>query len=134
MNNAVHVCSSRDIECGHNSDTWCSQCPKWHDIGGPRVGTAWRDSRVSGLRVVENPTLAPNEMRLTLPLSFEEAEGRAKNRAFHNNVVFGHSGSSADAMVHAQRLAAFDRVRKLVNGPDLDGVLAKIRQLVNDCP
>lgn len=25
----VHVCPTRDIECGHNYQAWCVACPKW---------------------------------------------------------------------------------------------------------
>lgn len=102
MNNAVQVCPYRGIECGHNSDSWCASCPKLRGL----------NYSIGGLKVVLDPSLDANQMR----------------------VSFGHSGSSADSAAQVEKVATLEKIRKLVNGPDLDGVLAKIRQLVNDCP
>ncbi len=32
---AVHVCPTKDIECGNIPDLWCAACPKWSALRVP---------------------------------------------------------------------------------------------------
>jgi len=146
--NTVYVCPDRDIECGRNPASWCAACPQKKD-----------DLSFGGLAIKIDPTLKENETKVQVlkgrdpnsaydfhvdpgalrdpavlhSLTYDEARARMERRLL-NQVIVGHSGSSADALAQAKRLAAFEKIRQLVNGNDLDDQLAKIRALVEDCP
>lgn len=122
MNNAVQVCPERDIECGRNSQAWCETCPERQNA-----------LVIGGFSLKVDPRVPEGTVRVTIP------KGREAGLpgAFTFNFPTGSSVdrvSHHDSLTMHKRAEALEKVREILSGSDLDGVLARIRKLVNDCP
>lgn len=108
---------------------------------------------VEGFRFIVDPYLPPNSMRIEpdpLPARTDI------NRLTHTIATTKQAGRTDDVLTLAHleavrarlnspiespafnlteiRAYAFNMIRDLINSKDQDGVLAKIRQIVNNCP
>jgi hypothetical protein len=120
----VYVCPDRDIECGSYPLNWCAKCPKRGGTVLTRLSPEQRSELTAALANKEVPSLMGFKVKIDPAIP-------------DGTFVFGppvvHAESRTEVSTQARRASALVQIREVLNG-DQDGVLARIRKIVHDCP
>jgi len=141
----VYVCDEKDIECGSNPSNWCDKCPQWASVktlSEANTGLAAKCGvcGASGLHACVGfpmPKIT-EEQKAKLAQVFKKFETVASVDspvAYVESDVVGFKLPKADYQVNAMSLEVLrkdsetlNKIRKFINDPNQDGVLAKIRE------
>lgn len=128
LNAAVMVCAERDIECGPNHRAWCESCPKLKtrkeifESLGPYGPVA---DALTGAPIRMDPTLGPNEVVIVPPLG--PVTITLPDPPVRKYFIQGRPVSEM-----ALKADAFDKIAKLMQIDNYDGVLARIREIIGE--